>query len=298
MKKRKLIITLTILLTCGLIAGQGTFATAGEFTPKAGHYYVKKINSVTFHVYTTPIPAAASVSVIIETPNALILQDVQSAKPNNMELKALINSLSKPLKRIIISHDHDHHWIGLELFEGVPVYANAATIHSIKEKGADMLAKAKKQFGEEMVPYKKVVVPGNEIKPGVETIDGIRFVHSTPMMKLTGPVNFIEFPDQKVLIHHHLAYNGVHVPMPPIGPRLDALKQLKGMGYVYLIGGHGIPSGPDAYFDAAMGYYAKLGEVVKSSPDPKTAKGKMMQAYPKWGGVFLLDMMLPAYYKK
>ena len=273
-------------------------AAAAEFNPQAGLYYRYDTPSVTFHTYTTPIPQAASASVIIETPNALVLQDVQLAAPNNMELKALINSLKKPLKRIIISHDHDHHWIGLELFEGVPVYANAATIQSIKEKGADMLANAKEQFGEEMVPYKKVVVPENMIKPGMEVIDGIRFVYSTPMMELTGPVNFIELPDQKVLIHHHLAYNGVHVPLPPIGPRLDALKQLKGIGYDYLIGGHGIPSDPDAYFDAAMGYYTRLGESVKSSPDPKMAKEKMIQAYPNWGGVFLLDMMLPAYYKK
>ena len=42
----------------------------------------------------------------------------------------------------------------------------------------------------------------------------------------------------------------------------------------------------------------RLEESVKSSPDPKTAKEKMIQAYPNWGGVFLLDMMLPAYYKK
>ena len=48
-------------------------------------------------------------------------------------------------------------------------------------------------------------------------------------------------------------------PCHPIGPRLDALQLLKGMGYAYLIGGHGIPSGSDAYFDSAMGYYAKAG---------------------------------------
>ena len=38
--------------------------------------------------------------------------------------------------------------------------------------------------------------------------------------------------------------------------------------------------------------------VVKEAPDPKAAKEKMMKAYPKYGGAFLLDMMLPAFYKK
>jgi hypothetical protein len=117
-------------------------------------------------------------------------------------------------------------------------------------------------------------------------------------MALTGPVNFMEFPDQKVLIHHHLAYNGVHVPMVGINFRMAALKFFQSKGYDYIIAGHGIPSGPDAFFSAALDYYAKLDTAVKGSSDPAGAEEKMMQAFPEWGGVFLLDLMLPRHYKK
>jgi len=45
-------------------------------------------------------------------------------------------------------------------------------------------------------------------------------------------------------------------------------------------------------------YFTTLGKVIKESPDVKTAKEKLMTAYPNYGGVFLLDAMLPAFYKK
>lgn len=296
MKKRNL--SMTITLAVAIILGICMPASAATFTPKAGVYYVQAYDGVKFHTYTTPIKFAASASVVIETPNSLILQDVLQNKPNNVDLKALIASLKKPLKRIYISHDHDHHWIGLEDFPGVPVYANAATIATMNEKGAEMLAEAKKKFGDTMVPYTKVVIPQNITKPGEDIVDGVKFVLSSPVMALTGPVNFMEFPDQKVLIHHHLAYNGVHVPMVGINFRMAALKFFQSKGYDYIIAGHGIPSGPDAFFSAALDYYAKLDTAVKGSSDPAGAKEKMMQAFPEWGGVFLLDLMLPRHYKK
>ena len=101
MKKRNII--MTISLAIGIILGIYMSASAAGFTPKASLYYVQAYDNVKFHTYTTPIKFGASVSVVIETPNSLILQDVLTNKPNNMGLKALIASLNKPLKRIYIS---------------------------------------------------------------------------------------------------------------------------------------------------------------------------------------------------
>lgn len=270
---------------------------AADFTPKAGNYYKQTYGDVTFHTYTTPTKFAASVSLVVETPSALILQDVQQNKPNNADLKALIDLLNKPLKRIYISHGHAHHWIGLEDFSGIPVYANGATIEAMKKSGDSALAEAKKQFGEEMVPYNKVIIPENVINPGEETIEGVRMIFGSPMAQLTGPVNFIEFPDQKVLVHHHLAYVDVHVPMPPASIRIKALEDMKAKGYQYLIGGHGTPCAADKYYAETIGYFTKLNEVVKGSAGPDEAVAAMQKAYPEWGGVFLLKRIMPANFK-
>ena len=60
---------------------------------------------------------------------------------------------------------------------------------------------------------------------------------------------------------------------------------------------HAMPIGSE-FFDRGVAYYETVLEMVKESPDPKTAKEKMMKAYPNYGGAFLLDMMLPAFYRK
>jgi len=291
-------------LLCGvifaglLITGFSHCFGAG-FTPKEGNLYLKELGGVKFHVYTSPIPMGASASVVIETKNAVILQDTQQNKAQNEELKALIASIGKPLSRIYVSHDHSHHWAGLEAFGDIPVYANRDTVNSIKQKGAEMLRDLRGQFGEAAIPYTKVVVPGHLVETDQEeVVDGIRFVFCSPAPELTGAVLFMEFPDQRVLITHHLAYVGVHVPMPPVDPRLAKLNEMKVKEYAWVIGGHGIPvTGPE-YFSKTIDYFTTLGKVIKESPDVETAKERMVEAYKNYGGVFLLDLLLPAFYKK
>jgi hypothetical protein len=118
------------------------------------------------------------------------------------------------------------------------------------------------------------------------------------MAQLSGPVYFFDFPDQLVLVHHHLAYVDVHVPMPPAAIRVKALEDMKAKGYQYLIGGHGTPCTADKYYAATIGYFTKLNEVVQASSSPDEAVAAMQKAYPEWGGVFLLKKMMPANFKK
>ena len=183
------------------------------------------------------------------------------------------------------------------MFSGVPVYATEETIKLMREKGEETLQELKKQKGEEAIPYKEVVIPSFFINPGEETIDGVVFRYMKPAPDVMGPVLWIEFPQQKALIHHHLAYVGMHAPMSPIPPRIEMLKDLKGKDYVLVMAGHGMPMGPE-FFDKAVEYYNTALKVVEEAPDVKTAKEKMMEVYPNYAAVFLLDQMLPAFYKK
>ena len=79
--------------------------------------------------------------------------------------------------------------------------------------------------------------------------------------------------------------------------KLDRKELKAGNKYRLLLGGHGFPLGPE-FYDLAVKYYETVLKVVKEAPDVKTAKEKMIAAYPKYQAVFLLDAMLPAFYKK
>lgn len=292
MKTRHKALFTGLILLIALSLGFSICFGAG-FAFKQGKVIVKEFAGVKFHTYM----AGGMVSNLIETKHYLIMQDTVQNVPHNKELKQFIESLGKPLDRIIISHAHEHHWVGLEMFPGVPVYATAEVIKEIREKGDQMLRDLKKRVGEEAIPYKNVVVPQRVIKPGEETIDGVRFRYTVPDPNIFGNVLFIELPKQKVLVHHHLSYVGMHAPMPPIPPRIEMLKSLKEKNYNWIMAGHGIPLGPE-FLDKSIEYYNTVLKVVGESPDAKTAKGKMMNAYPTYGGAFLLDAMLPAFYKK
>lgn len=72
------------------------------------------------------------------------------------------------------------------------------------------------------------------------------------------------------------------------------LKQLKAENYHWVMAGHGIPLGPE-FFDMAVAYYETAQKLIEESPDIKTAKDKLMKAYPNyWGG--LLDLLLPLHF--
>ncbi|GAA4883978.1 hypothetical protein [Ferrimonas pelagia] len=286
---------ITRLTTTAIALSSLTFG-AQAFDAEHGDYYRHAKGDVVFHTYTTPNAMGASAAVVIETPNQLILQDVMATAINNQELLRLIASLDKPLNRIYISHDHDHHWLGLEMFDGVPVYAASNVRASIEINGESALNSNRQQYGGDAIPYQATVTPQHVQKPGSITIDGVEMVFGTPFMDMTGPVTFIEFPQQKVLLHHHLAYADVHIPMPPAGPRAQTLKRLHEQGYEYMIGGHGTPMNGDAFFATTTQYFDTVERVVADTDSPEQGIKAMKKAYPAWGALPLLEMMMPANY--
>jgi hypothetical protein len=263
-----------------------------------GKVIVKEIAGVKFHTYM----AISMASHIIETKNCLILQDTVLLGPHNLELRQYIESLGKPLDRIIVSHYCDHHWIGLDMFADVPVYANSATIKYIQKNGDQILKTWKKRKGDRLFPYKKVVVPQQVVIPGYEQIDGVLFRYVIPKPPLFKgkpygePVLYLEFPDQRAIIHHHLAYVGGHFTPAVIPDRIERLKMLKEKNYTWVMAGHGIPMGPE-FFDKAIGYYETVQKIIQDSPDAQTAKEKIINAYPAYETSFVLDKLLPQHYE-
>ena len=91
--------------------------------------------------------------------------DAQFLVPYATEARAYVDSLNKPIDRIIITHSHPDHFYGMTAaFADIPGYALAKTKAVITNIGPKMLANNKKNMGD-LVPD-KVVAPTNEIEPG------------------------------------------------------------------------------------------------------------------------------------
>ena len=54
------------------------------------------------------------------------------------------------------------------------------------------------------------------------------------------------------------------------------------------MGDHGMAVPGSIYFDATINYFTRLEEIIKESPDPAAAMGKMTAAFSDQGAVFFL----------
>ena len=255
-----------------------------------GEVFSKQEGSITLHDYVSSTGGAAQ---IVET-DRLVVFDVPGNAPQNEEFKAFADSLGKPVEAVVISHAHEHHWLGVDtLFPGVKIYSTqAAAING--DAGKKALEAARASMGTEMVPYTSVP----EVEPladGSKKLGGVEYEFmSLPDLG----ASIIALPAGKMVMTHHLGYVGVHVPMPPFEARLAQLQKLKNEGYTWMVGGHGVPAESDLLIDNVAEYYAFVDRTVKESGSTEEAVERIVAQYPEYGLVPLLDAFVPMLMKK
>ncbi len=255
-----------------------------------GEVFSKQVGSITLHDYVSSTGGAAQ---IVET-DRLVVFDVPGNAPQNEEFKAFADSLGKPVEAVVISHAHEHHWLGVDtLFPGVKIYSTqAAAING--DAGKKALEAARVSMGTEMVPYTSVP----EVEPladGSKKLGGVEYEFmSLPDLG----ASIIALPAGKMVMTHHLGYVGVHVPMPPFEARLAQLQKLKDEGYTWMVSGHGVPAESDLLIDNVAEYYAFVDRTVKESGSAEEAVKRIVARYPEYGLVPLLDAFVPMLMKK
>ena len=255
-----------------------------------GEVFSKQVGSITLHDYVSITGGAAQ---IVET-DRLVIFDVPGNAPQNKEFKAFADSLGKPVEAVVISHAHEHHWLGVDtLFPGVKIYSTqAAAING--DAGKKALEAARVSMGTEMVPYTSVP----EVEPladGSKKLGGLEY-EFTSLPDLGASI--IALPAGKMVMTHHLGYVGVHVPMPPFEARLAQLQKLKDEGYTWMVSGHGVPAESDLLIDNVAEYYAFVDRTVKESGSTEEAVERIVAQYPEYGLVPLLDAFVPMLMKK
>lgn len=255
-----------------------------------GEVFSKQVGSITLHDYVSSTGGAAQ---IVET-DRLVVFDVPGNAPQNEEFKAFADSLGKPVEAVVISHAHEHHWLGVDtLFPGVKIYSTqAAAING--DAGKKALEAARASMGTEMVPYTSVP----EVEPladGSKKLGGVEYEFmSLPDLG----ASIIALPAGKMVMTHHLGYVGVHVPMPPFEARLAQLGKLKDEGYTWMVSGHGVPAESDLLIDNVAEYYAFVDRTVKESGSAEEAVKRIVARYPEYGLVPLLDAFVSMLMKK
>ena len=274
-----------ILMSAAILAALCVSVTAHAATLSRGQVFSRQAGNVTLHDYVSSTGGAAQV---VET-DRLVVFDVPGNAPQNGEFKAFVDSLGKQVEAVVISHAHEHHWIGVDtLFPGVKVYSTQAEAIN-GEAGRKALEKARASMGKDMIPYDSVPVV-EALADGGKELGGVRYEFSS-LPELGATV--IALPDANMAVLHHLGYVGVHVPMPPFDARLAQMQKLHDEGYVWFVGGHGVPAESSLFIDRVASYYAFVGKVVKEEDSPEKAAKRIAAQYPDYGLVPLLNVFLP-----
>lgn len=255
-----------------------------------GQVFSRQVGNVIVHDYVSTTGGAAQ---IVET-DRLVVFDVPGNAPQNADFKAFADSLGKPVEAVVISHAHEHHWLGVDtLFPGVKVYSTQASAIN-GEAGMKALENARSTMGEAMIPYTSMPVV-ESLADGEKELGGVAYAFTT-LPDLGASI--IALPAEKTVMTHHLGYVGVHVPMPPFDGRLAELRKLQDEGYTWMIGGHGVPAESSLYIDRVAEYYAFVEKTVKEAGTPEEAVKTIAARYSDYGLVPLLDVFVPMMMKK
>lgn len=257
--------SLTILASCN--KDEVDFAATPDASlVKSGTVEVVTEDNVRYHVLNF---GQRWTSTIVESETELILVDVGiNVAPNSTtdlsnsgkELRAYANAINKPMS-VIITHDHIDHFLNLDNFRDVPVYAEASTAALLKNDPAFTSA-----------------YPGNVTGiTGAKSIGGFEF-HFGNVSGTEAPENgYVYIPSEKAVFTGDLTAINKHSYIRDYTPLdgtdelsvwIAALKDMKSQhrDYDYIFVGHiGYETNVTGNFDKTIAYLTDAQGLIKGT---------------------------------
>lgn len=224
---------------------------------------VKRAGNVCIHTFISSYEDnnIANATHVIESENVLVVVDGQFLAPYATKFREYIDSLGKPIERLYLSHRHPDHWFGLgTAFADTEIYALPEVISFIAKNGQDSIDDHQKKLGD-LAP-KTLVVPQNIVKPGTETIDGVKYIFDRVIDTEIDYLLTIRLPELGVYIVQDLIYSGTHLYLTSFMEHwIQILEKMLTSNYELFLPGHGLPADKNEvaknieYLAAAKGAY-------------------------------------------
>ena len=252
---------------------------------RMGAILVNQFGPVKIHSYLSPADGLQVNTQMIEGPNAVVIFDGQLLLPYADEVASYVQTLGKPIDRIILSHAHTDHWGGLQVlterFPDARVFALDGIADQVRARGPARLDGLRRTYGDKVAT--KVTVPTETIGEGLQRIDGVtydfkRFVDAELDLQFAALL-----PEQKVLMAFDLVFSPnqhVFTGANHFDHWMIVLESLKAFqGYDMIIIGHDTPVGRAA-IDSTMTYVKRAKEIHAASADAKTYSESLKAAFP------------------
>jgi glyoxylase-like metal-dependent hydrolase (beta-lactamase superfamily II) len=252
---------------------------------RMGAILVSQFGPVKIHSYLSPTDGFHVNTQMIEGPTAVVIFDGQLLLPYAAEVASYVQTLGKPIDRIILSHGHTDHWGGLQVlterFPDARVFALDGIADQVRARGPARLDGLRRTYGDKVAT--KVTIPTEIITEGVQRIDGVtydfkRFVDGESDLQLAALL-----PDQKVLMAFDLVFSPnqhLFTGANQFDHWIIVLESLKALqGYDTIIIGHDTPVGRSA-IDSTITYVKRAKEIHAASANAKTYSENLRAAFP------------------
>jgi glyoxylase-like metal-dependent hydrolase (beta-lactamase superfamily II) len=255
---------------------------------------VKREGGVRVHTFISSFASnnIANATHIIESKNTLVVIDSQFLVPYARKFREYADTLGKPIERLYISHRHPDHWFGTgTAFSDISIYAIPETVSFLAEHGEDSRKDHLAKLGD-LAPD-KIVVPQNIVRPGEETIDGVKYVFSRVTDTEIDFHLIIRLPEIGVYVAQDLIYSGTHLYLTKdMEHWIQILDEMLVSDYELFLPGHGLPADKNEVAKN-IEYLAAARQAIADGLTKDAFKNFMLQRYPerKCPGVF--DIYLP-----
>jgi hypothetical protein len=269
-----------------LARNSGAAGTKDAAAPgRMGAILVSQFGPVKIHSYLSPADGFQVNTQMIEGPTAVVIFDGQLLVAYADEVASYVQTLGKPVDRIILSHAHTDHWSGLQVlterFSDARVFALDGVADQVRARGPARLDSLRRIYGNKIAT--KVTVPTETITEGLQRIDGItydfkRFVDAESDLQLAALL-----PEQKVLMAFDLVFSPnehAFTVVDHFDHSMIILESLKGLqGYDTITIGHDTPVHRSA-IDSTISYVKRAKEIHAASADAKTYSESLKAAFP------------------
>lgn len=278
--RRKLLTTAAPASVAGAAALAGfqakpVYAQSGAVAQKSVVVSVAK-PAGTVHTFVTRNPGRTCMH-LIDAPEGLIIVDAGYGSEYSAELKAMADSLGKPISAVFLSHDHPDHVSGLEVLSGVPIMTTQGIL--------DNLAAAP-------WPSPPIIGEAQTITPGEMTLAGLSTKISVHESAEAAEQIVIELPELDAIVVQDLVYNNsIFFPGVDRPNWIKTLEKLRGDTEAEtVLCGHGYPA-PIGELTAAIDYLTEIEEMIASSSTLEELRGKATTRWPERGGHVYFDFM-------
>lgn len=220
-----------------------------------------EVGDVTVHAYVGI--TGINGTYVVESANALVVIDSQFQDPDPATLRAIADSLDKPIDHLLITHNHPDHTGGIEsAFADVKVGATQNVAESIG--GADT------------------------ILDSTFTIDGVEW-SATEYFDAEAEVQMVLAIDGAVFTGD-LVYNDVHLFLSPqLEGWIDVLGELEATYEGDIVfPGHGSPGDAES-FGENVEYLQTVIDLLPTVSTVDEYKAAVLAAYPDLPGQFFID---------